>query len=486
MDAKVAFLSELVAAARVSVTDAAARSLTQTAILISPVEGAVIKSGDTAWMLFSSALVLLMTMPGLAIYYGGMVSSKNVLATVMQSFSICCLVTFLWLCFGYSLAFAPTAFHGIEKADFDHTKVFGDASRFFLRGLNFSSISQMANTIPESVYCMFQLTFAIITAALICGSFADRIKYWSLMLFIGLWHLAVYCPLAHSIWHFEGFLFQIGVLDFAGGNVVHISSGTAGLVAALILGNRKGWTPKDHNSHRPHNILLTFMGMSLLWVGWFGFNAGSATAAGYSAGFAMLSTQIATSTASLSWMLTELIFRKGHKPSVLGMVNGAIAGLVAITPACGYVDFTGAFVIGVVAGFFCYFGARLKYYVFKIDDALDAFGIHAIGGIVGGISTGFFATSTVTQELAPPANQNANGVYYTDRNGGGRQLGVQLAGIVFAMGWSGIVSFIILKAIELTIGLRVSEEEEDAGLDSSLHGESIVNPEASGDKNSVA
>jgi Amt family ammonium transporter len=319
---------------------------------------------------------------------------------------------------------------------------------------------------------MFQLTFAIITPALICGSIADRMKYWPMMLFIALWDLAVYCPIAHCNFYKYGLMARFGTLDFAGGNVVHISSGTAGLVAALILGNRKGWKPRDYDSHPPHNILLTYMGMSMLWVGWYGFNAGSAVAANDLAGNAMLGTQIATSTAALSWMLTECCFRK--KPSVLGMVNGAIAGLVAITPACGYVDMTGAFFTGLFGGFFCYFGAQLKHRVFKIDDALDAFGVHAIGGIVGGVCVGFFASEQVT------GSYEVQGVYYSSRWVGLNQLAKQVAGICFALTWSAIGSFIILKGIDVTIGLRVSEEEEDSGLDSSLHGETIINPGGGG------
>lgn len=427
-------------------------------------------SGSTAWMLTSTALVLFMTMPGLAIYYGGMVSSKNVLTCVMQSFSVTCLITVLWLAFGYSLAFSPTNYYPQDGHTTRTTTIYGNAQRFWLRGLTLDSTNQMAPHIPESVYCTFQLTFAIITPALICGSFADRMRYWPLMLFIGLWSLTVYCPLAHTMWHFDGLLFNYGVLDFAGGNVVHISSGVAGLVAALIVGNRRGWKPRDYESHPPHNILLTFMGMSMLWVGWFGFNAGSAVQANVTAGMAMLNTQIATATAAIAWMLTEFIFRK--KPSVLGMVCGAIAGLVAITPACGYVDPNGAFFTGLFGGVLCYFGSNLKHWIFKVDDALDAFGVHAIGGAVGGICTGFFATSATT------GNPNASGVYYSNTWIGGWQLEKQIVGILYTIAWSGIVSFILLKSIDMTIGLRVSEEEEEEGLDSSLHGETIVTPEA--------
>jgi Amt family ammonium transporter len=437
-----------------------------------------ILDGDTAWMLTSVALVLMMTMPGLAIYYGGMVGSKNVLAVIMQVFSITCLITVLWLCFGYSLAFCPSGFFQQSNDTINHTLIYGDDSRFWLRGMDLNTVNAvLANTIPESVYCAFQLTFAIITAALICGSFADRMRYWPMMVFIGFWHLCVYCPIAHCMWHPYGLLNKMGVLDYAGGNVVHISSGVAGLMAALIVGNRKGWKPKSYDSHPPHNILITYVGMSMLWVGCFGFNAGSAVNAGPNAGFAMMATQIATATASLSWMLTEVYFRK--KPSVLGMVNGAIAGLVAITPASGYVDMTGAFFTGLFGGSLCYFGAQLKHHVFKIDDALDAFGVHAIGGICGGICTGFFASTAVD------GNTDHNGVFYSSTWIGGHQLAKQLVGITFSIAWSGIGSFILLKIIDLTMGLRVSEAEEEEGLDTSLHGETIVDPEKKGDLKSA-
>lgn len=323
---------------------------------------------------------------------------------------------------------------------------------------------------------MYQLTFAIITPALICGSFADRMKYWPMMIFMAIWHVTVYCPLAHMMWQLEGLMFNLGVADFAGGNVVHISSGVAGLVAALIIGNRKGWKPKDYESHKPHNILLTLMGMSMLWVGWFGFNAGSALSAGTLAGYAMLNTQISTGVASIAWMLTEVIFRK--KPSVLGMVNGAIAGLVCITPGCGFVDPNGAFFFGLIGGVGCYFGAQLKHWLFHIDDALDAFGVHAIGGIIGGILVGFFANPQVSAGGAhlPGTDTLYTGVFYGSTNIGGHQLAYQLAGILISIAWSAIVSFIILKGLDLTIGLRVSEQDEEEGLDASLHGETIVNP----------
>jgi len=422
-----------------------------------------IDAGDTAWMLTSTALVLFMTMPGLCLYYAGMLSEKGVLYNTFIIFSICCIVTVEWFMFGYSISFAPASSSG------ESLPYFGDGSRLWLLGLELDGVHQNAPTIPESVFCAYQLTFAIITPALICGSFADRMKYECMCLFMAMWHVIVYCPLAHIMWHPDGFLFELGSLDFAGGCVVHISSGIAGLMSAIVLGNRRGWMPKDYETHKPHNVLLTVMGMSMLWVGWFGFNAGSAVAANGRACYALLATQIATGTAALSWLATETLFRK--KTSVLGMCGGAVAGLVCITPAAGYVDMTGAFFIGLFGGVLCYFGAQLKHYVLNIDDALDAFGVHAVGGIVGGIATGFFSTDTVT------GNKHMNGVYYAGLHVGGMQLARQIAGILFAVAWSGIVSFVLLKGLDLTLGLRVSAEEE-CDLDQSKHGETII-PNAS-------
>jgi len=410
-----------------------------------------LNTGDTAWMISCCALVLLMTMPGLAIYYGGMVRVQNVLATAMQCLSICCLMTFLWLCFGYTLSFGP-----VDTVYSEHAVApTGDGSRLWLIGMELDTYHMLAPSIPESVFCTFQLTFAIITPALITGGFADRMKYFPMLLFMALWHIFVYTPIAHANWHPNGFLAKDGAMDFAGGNVVHISSGVAGLVSAIVVGKRQGFGTERFE---PHNILLTFMGASLLWVGWFGFNAGSAVAADSRAGFAMLTTQIATGTASLTWMLTEWAVRK--QPSVLGMVSGAIAGLVCITPACGFVDQTGAFVIGFLAGPWCYFGAQLKHKL-GYDDALDAFGVHATGGILGGLLVGCFAREEVC---------GTNGAFY----GNGEQLGIQTYGILFSIGWSGVISFILLKLIDLTIGLRVSAKDEIEGLDSSVHGETIT------------
>jgi Amt family ammonium transporter len=439
-------------------------------------------SGDTGFVILCSAIVLMMTIPGLGLYYGGMVKVKNVLSTVMQAFSIVCLITFLYMCLGYSLAFGPINNPGYLNGASGHSSLFyGDASRFWFWGMNPASYNQLAPTIPESVYALYQLTFAIITCALICGSFADRMKYGSMLVFMGLWHIGVYCPVAHSCWHLDGFLNQAGLMDFAGGNVVHISSGIAGLVSTLVIGNRKGF---GKERFEPHNILLTFVGTSMLWVGWYGFNAGSAVAANSLAGQALLNTQIATSVAALSWMFVEWGIRK--KPSVLGMLSGAVAGLVAITPACGWVDQTGAFFSGLFAGPWCYGGAQLKH-VIGYDDALDAFGVHATGGILGGLLTGFFATSRVWGPYVTLPGSPAEGggygptrfegVFYShmdDRVHGADQLRIQAYAISCTILYTAAATWVILKLVDLTMGLRVSEEHEDAGLDSSLHGESIV------------
>mmetsp|Transcript_15959 Transcript_15959/g.35320 ORF Transcript_15959/g.35320 Transcript_15959/m.35320 type:complete len:452 (-) Transcript_15959:295-1650(-) len=416
-------------------------------------------TGDTAWMIAATMLVLFMTIPGLSLFYSGMVREKNVLSTIMQGFSITCLITFLWLAFGYSLSFAPTHQLHSDKAD----AVIGDASRFWMHGLKIDSVHGLAPTIPEAIFCMYQLTFAIITPALITGSFADRMRYGPMLLFISLWHLLVYCPTAHSVWHPQGFLFKAGVLDFAGGSVVHVSSGCAGLVSCIVLGHRKGF---GHSRFEPHNVLLTVVGASMLWVGWYGFNGGSALAANTVACFAILTTQISTGCAALSWMTTEWYFR--GKPSVMGMVSGAVAGLVAITPGAGFVDPTGAFFIGLLAGPVCYGGVQLKHWM-GYDDALDAFGVHGIGGALGGILVGFFASSHVN------ATAGVDGVLYagTHSGEGWRQVGLQVYGITVCGAYSAAVSLVLLLAIERTMGLRVSEAEEDEGLDKSLHAETL-------------
>ena len=404
-----------------------------------------IDSGDTAWMLTSMALVLMMTIPGLALFYGGMVRKMNVLATVMQSFTVTCLVTVLWMVIGYSFAFTPGS------------PFIGGTTRFLLFGMTLDSVNDLAKTIPESVYMCFQMTFAIITPALICGAFADRMKFSALLWFIGLWSICVYAPIAHFVWGPDGFLNDAGVLDFAGGTVVHINSGFAGLMAALVMGRRRGYSTEPMP---PHNLVLSVIGASLLWVGWFGFNAGSATAANGNAGMAMAVTQIATATAALAWMFAEWIVK--GKPSVLGIISGAVAGLVAITPASGFVDPRGALVIGVAAGVVCYWAATGLKHALRYDDSLDAFGVHGLGGMVGAILTGVLAVAWV-------GGEGKSGLI----DGNPHQVIVQLYGVTVTVVYDVIVSLILLKLVDLTIGLRVDAEIEREGLDLALHGEAI-------------
>jgi Amt family ammonium transporter len=409
-------------------------------------------TGDTAWMLTSTALVLLMTIPGLALFYCGMVRKKDVLAMAMQSFACCCLATILWMIIGYSLAFSD----GGELQAY-----IGGLDRVFLSGMTMDSTNALAATIPESVFMMFQMTFAIITPALITGAFADRMKFSALLWFLGLWSLLVYVPVTHWVWG-GGFLGGGGVLDFAGGTVVHINAGIAGLVACIVIGKRSGYGSENM---APHNLTLSLIGASLLWVGWFGFNAGSAVAAGPRAGMAMTVTQIATAAAAMAWLFTEWAVR--GKPSVLGIISGAVAGLVAITPASGFVNPTGALIIGVVAGFVCFAAAVWLKNALKYDDSLDVFGVHGIGGIVGAILTGVFADPAVggsTADGTPIA-----GLLY----GNAGQVWTQIEGVIVTIVYCAVVSFIILKIIDLIIGLRVSREQEVAGLDLSLHGEII-------------
>jgi ammonium transporter, Amt family len=404
---------------------------------------AFINSGDNAWMLTSTALVLMMTVPGLALFYAGMVRKKNVLATAMQSFAITCLVTVLWMIIGYSLAFT------------EGNGFLGGISRFFLSGMGLDAANSLAGTIPESTYMTFQMTFAIITPALIAGAFADRMKFSALLWFMGIWLLAVYAPIAHMVWGPGGWLGGSGVLDFAGGTVVHINAGVAGLMAALVMGKRLGYGKEPM---APHNLTLTLIGASLLWVGWFGFNAGSAGAANDRAGMAMAVTQIATAMAALSWMFTEWM-AKG-KPSVLGICSGAVAGLVAITPASGFVGPMGALVIGIAAGVLCFWAAVYLKNMIGYDDSLDAFGVHAIGGIIGALLTGVFAVKAIG---------GTAGVL----EGNGAQFLIQCKGVAVTFIYDAVVSFIILKVIDMTIGLRVTEEQEREGLDISLHGERV-------------
>jgi len=401
-------------------------------------------TGTTAWLLVCSALVLLMTIPGLALFYGGLVRVQNVLSTVMQSFSIACLITVMWSAFGYSLAFSTGS------------PIFGDGNKFWLRNISMHHPHPLNPKIPEPLFVIYELMFAIITPALISGAFADRMRFGSMLLFMAVWHLVVYCPITHSMWMTDGFLFKAGILDFAGGNVVHIAAGCSGLMSSLVVGQRAGFGAENF---QPHNILVSVLGASLLWVGWLGFNGGSAGADLKLGSVAVLNTQVAAATASMTWMITEWIIRK--RPSVLGIISGSIAGLVTITPGAGFVDLTGAFVSGFLAGPFCYFSAQMKHR-FGYDDALDAFGIHAPGGVLGGILTGLLATGD--------ASNGVKGVFY---GGGWKILGLQIYGIVVSILWSCVMTYLLLKAIEMLIGLRVNMEEEN-GLDMLCHGESIM------------
>jgi Amt family ammonium transporter len=403
-----------------------------------------IDSGDTAWMLTATALVLMMTIPGLALFYGGMVRRMNVLATVMHSFATCCLVSLIWMVIGYTLAFT-------EGGDY-----IGDLSRFFLRGLALDSIHKLAPTIPESLYMMFQMTFAIITPALIAGAFVDRIKFSAVLWFMGAWAILVYAPIAHWVWG-GGFLGTLGVLDFAGGTVVHINAGVAGLVACLVVGKRTGYGKEPLP---PHNLVYSLIGASLLWVGWFGFNAGSAAAAGDRAGMAMAVTHIATAAAALSWMFTEWLTR--GKPSLLGALSGAVAGLVAITPASGYVLPMGGLIIGLAAGIACFVAATSLKNALGYDDSLDVFGVHGIGGIVGALLTGVFATTAV-------GGKEVSGLI--DGNAG--QVVTQGIGVLVTIVYCAIVSYVILKIIDAAMGLRVPQDMEREGLDLNLHGETV-------------
>jgi Amt family ammonium transporter len=396
-------------------------------------------TGDTAWMLTSTALVLMMTIPGLGLFYGGMVRKKNVLSTVMQSFAITCLVTVLWMIIGYSLAFTEGSMNAY----------IGSVSKAFLAGVGAETTNSLAATIPETVFITFQMTFAIITPALICGAFAERMKFSAMMWFMALWLIFVYCPIAHWVWG-GGFLGTAGVLDFAGGTVVHINAGVAGLVCAIILGKRKGYGTV---SMAPHNLTWSFIGASLLWVGWFGFNAGSAVASNALAGAAMINTQVATAAAALAWMFAEWIIAK--KPSVLGIISGAVAGLVAITPASGFVNPTGALIIGILAGVVCYiFAVHLKK-VFGYDDSLDAFGVHGIGGILGALLTGVLADATVN-----PLGKDGS-------------LVTQFYGVAVTFIYTAVATAIILYIVKAVVGLRPSEAGEEEGLDITLHGETV-------------
>ena len=403
-------------------------------------EAAVLSSGDTAWMLTATALVLFMTIPGLSLFYGGMVRSKNILSVLMQCFAITSLMTLLWVLYAYSIAFGGDG------------PFWGGLSKMFLAGVGVDTLS---GTIPETVFMTFQMTFAIITPALMVGAFAERMKFSAMLIFMTIWMTLVYAPICHWVWGGGGWLGNKGILDFAGGTVVHINAGIAGLVAAIVLGKRKGYPT---TAMPPHNLGYTLMGASMLWVGWFGFNAGSELAANGVAGMAMAVTQIATAAAALSWMFIE--WAKHGKPSVLGIASGAVAGLVAITPASGAVGPMGAIAIGLASGAGCFITSTTLKRAMGYDDSLDVFGIHAVGGIIGAILTGVFCAEFL-----------GGAGFGGDITSISAQVRVQAVGVGATIVYTGIVSFIILKVLDGIMGLRVTDDEESEGLDLSQHGE---------------
>lgn len=399
-----------------------------------------INGADTAWVLVATCLVIMMTIPGLALFYGGLVRKKNVLSTLMQSFVACCLLSLLWIFFGYSLAFSGSS------------PYLGDSSKFFLMSL---SKDGLWGTIPETLFMTFQMSFAIITPAIICGAFADRMKFSALLWFLSAWLLIVYAPVAHWVWG-GGFLAKMGLLDFAGGTVVEINSGVAGLVAALMLGKRRGY-PQEPMI--PHNLVLSVTGASLLWVGWLAFNGGSSLAANSVAAFVLMNTQIAGASGAMGWLIIEWIRHK--KPSVLGIISGAVAGLVAITPSCAYLSPLGSVAVGLLAGVGCFYASSSLKRRFGYDDSLDVFGVHGIGGIIGTIGIGVFGAS---------AWGGTSGLI----EGSATQLWLQIFGAAIVAAWCAIASFAILWVIEKTHGLRVSREIEVEGLDLGLHGEVVA------------
>ncbi|MBZ0073170.1 MAG: ammonium transporter [Gammaproteobacteria bacterium] len=408
-----------------------------------------LSAGDTAWMLTATALVLFMTIPGLSLFYAGMVRAKNVLSVMMQCFAITALISVLWVLYGYSLVF-DTA--GMMAGTVNVASFVGGLGKAFMRGVTVDSLTA---TIPETVFATFQMTFAIITPALIVGAFAERMRFAAMLWFMAVWFTVVYAPIAHMVWGGDGaLLWDWGVLDFAGGTVVHINAGIAGFVACLVLGKRKGFPT---TAMPPHNLTYTLIGASMLWVGWFGFNAGSAVAADGSAGMAMLTTQVATAAAALAWMFAEWLSH--GKPSVLGIASGAVAGLVAVTPASGTCGPMGALLPGIIAGVLCFLASTKLKRAAGYDDSLDVFGVHAVGGLVGAILTGLFA------DVSFGGKGLAEGVTI------GAQLWIQIKGSLFTVIYTGVMSFIILKVIDVLVGLRVSEEEETEGLDIALHDE---------------
>ncbi|MDB5412741.1 MAG: ammonium transporter [Rubritepida sp.] len=418
-------------------------------------QDAKVDTGDTAWMLISTAIVLMMTVPGLALFYAGMVRKKNVLSTLAQSFTITAVVSIVWIVLGYSLAFGEG---GAYMGDFSRLMLSGIAENWdkpFTLGTGDAAV---AFTIPESVFVVFQMTFAIITAALITGALADRIKFSALLVFVVLWSLLIYSTIAHWVWHPNGWIFALGALDFAGGTVVHINAGVAGLVGALILGKRTGYGTENFS---PYNLAFAVIGASLLWVGWFGFNAGSAGAAGGRAGMAFLVTNTAAAAAAITWMIAEWAIK--GKPSVLGVISGAVAGLVAITPAAGFVLPGASIILGVAAGLAGFWGATALKHWLGYDDSLDAFGVHGICGILGALLTGVLAYGPLSATTAAP-----EGI-----SGSTAQLIIQCYAVAAVFLFSAIGTAILLKIVDGIIGLRVSEEEEREGLDVTQHGERL-------------
>ena len=397
-------------------------------------------SGSTAWMITATVLVILMTIPGLALFYGGLVRAKNMLSVLMQVFVTVSLVSILWAVYGYSLAFTEGSFNSIV----------GGLSKSFLSGITPDTLN---GVIPEYVFVVFQLTFAAITPALIVGGFAERIKFSAVLWFMALWLTFCYVPIAHMVWG-GGFLGELGAKDFAGGTVVHINAGIAALVGCIVLGKRIGY---GREAMPPHNLTLTMVGASLLWVGWFGFNVGSELAADGIAGMVLANTQFATAAAVLGWMFAEWMAR--GKPTMLGAASGAIAGLVAITPACGFVGPMGAIILGAVAGVVCFWGCTGLKRMFGYDDSLDVFGVHGIGGIIGAIGTGVLMSAAL------------GGVGYGENVTMGGQIVTQAVAVIVTLVWTGIISYILYKLVDMMVGLRVAEENEREGLDSTQHGE---------------
>ena len=417
-------------------------SLSTLALAQAPAAPPKIDTANTAWMLTSAALVLFMTLPGLALFYAGLVRMKNVLSVLMQCFAITCVVTLAWFALGYSIAFG------------DGNAWWGGLGKSFFSGI---AVGTVKGTLPESVFAMYQMTFAIITPALVIGAYAERVRFGGMLLFSLLWLLIVYCPLAHWVWG-DGWLMKRGIMDFAGGLVVHLNAGVAALVCALVLGRRRGF---PDTAMPPHNMTMCVTGAAMLWVGWFGFNAGSALAADGAAGMAMLVTHLAAATGAFVWVLCEWL-RYG-KPSVLGIVTGMVAGLGTITPASGFVGPIGAVIIGGVAGVVCFFATNYMKRALSVDDSLDVFPVHGVGGLIGTLMTGIFVSATF------------NGIGYPENVGMGEQLTTQFIGVVATALWSGILTWILLKLVDALAGMRVANDEETEGLDTVLHNEKGYN-----------